>query len=84
MKSKGVKWRERAYDYLKEHGSATSSMLMRNVTTLKGKTFVRGAPRNPAHVFQYLRVDKRFCYDEKVTVKGTISSYKVVEWRLAE
>tara|TARA_A100001201_G_scaffold23240_2_gene26416 strand:+ start:14215 stop:14472 length:258 start_codon:yes stop_codon:yes gene_type:complete len=83
MKSKGRRWRQRAYEYLKEHGSATSSMLLRNVKNRKGLTFYRGAPRNNAHVFQIMRGDKRFSR-KKVMVKGTLSNYEVVEWGLVD
>ncbi len=83
MRSRGIRWRNRAYDYLKENGPATSSELLLSVKNGEGRTFIRGAPRNASHVFQVMRVDRRF-NRKKVQVRGTTNSYEVVEWRLAD
>ena len=83
MKSRGIRWRNRAYAYLKENGPATSSELLLSVKNREGRTFIRGAPRNASHAFQVMRVDRRFNM-KRVRVKGSTGYYQVVEWGLTD
>lgn len=83
MKTRGIRWRNRAYDYLKENGPATSSELLLSVKNREGRTFIRGSPRNASHAFQVMRVDKRF-KRKKVRVRGTTGYYEVVEWGIRD